>query len=257
MKKLLAVFFITCVAANSFAESVYTYNLTKDLIIGSVALGMTVTSFFISNSSDSASESAILQRDDVNAFDRGLMYSFSKPLNVASDIALYGLMALPVVSLAGNIKNLNAWISYGIMYAESTLLVFGSAEILKNSILRYRPYFYDGEIPDGEEKDYYKSFPSRHAAFAFMSAGFLTSTFFADNPDSPWKIPLCVISYSMATAVGVSRIFSGNHFLSDILAGAAIGSVYGYLIPWLHKRPASDMVTLTPLPNGLLVSLKF
>ena len=257
MKKLLALFFMTSVAANCFAESVYSYNLTKDLIIGSVALGMTVTSFFINNSYNNASEDAILQRDDVNAFDRGMMYSFNKTLNIVSDVTLYSLMALPVVSLVGNFKNANAWISYGIMYAESVLLVFGTSEILKNSILRYRPYFYDGEIPAGEDKEYYKSFPSRHTAFAFMSAGFLTSTFFADNPDSPWKIPLCAVSYTMAAAVGISRIFSGNHFLTDTITGAVIGSVYGYLIPWLHMRPVSDLVTLTPLPNGLLVSLKF
>jgi len=52
-------------------------------------------------------------------------------------------------------------------------------------------------------------------------------------------------------------VFSGNHFLSDVLAGAAIGSVYGYLIPWLHLRKDSDRVALTPMPNGLVVTLKF
>jgi len=245
------------VTLNCFAESAYTCDLTKDLIIGSVTLGLTTSSFFIKNSSNNASGNAVVQKNSVNAFDRGLIFRFNKPLDITSTIAVYGMMALPVLSVGANIKNADVWLSYGIMYAESVLLVFSTTEILKNSIMRYRPYFYFGEIPGGQGSEYYKSFPSRHTAFAFMSAGFLSSTFFTEYPDSPWKIPLCAISYSLAAGIGAARIFSGNHFLSDVLAGAAIGSVYGYLIPWLHLRKDSGKVTVAPLPNGLSVSFRY
>ena len=245
------------VTLNCFAESAYTYDLTKDLIIGSVTLGLTTSSFFIKNSSNNASGNAVVQKNSVNAFDRGLIFRFNKPLDITSTIAVYGMMALPVLSVGANIKNADVWLSYGIMYAESVLLVFSTTEILKNSIMRYRPYFYFGEIPGGQGSEYYKSFPSRHTAFAFMSAGFLSSTFFTEYPDSPWKIPLCAISYSLAAGIGAARILSGNHFLSDVLAGAAIGSVYGYLIPWLHLRKDSGKVTVAPLPNGLSVSFRY
>jgi membrane-associated phospholipid phosphatase len=143
------------------------------------------------------------------------------------------------------------------MYAESLLFVFGTSEIIKNSFVRYRPYSYFGDIPQGKENDYNKSFPSRHTAFAFMSAGFLTSTFFTEYPQSSWKVPLCAISYTLAAGMGASRIFSGNHFISDVLAGAVIGSVSGYLIPWLHLRKKNDTVSFIPLPNGIMAALKF
>jgi len=259
MRKTLALFCLLIVALNCFGESKYTYDLTKDIIIGTVSVGLTASSFFIDNSPSSGSDKITPSKDNVNAFDRNLtLYKYNNPLSVSSDIITYGLLALPVVSVLGNYKDANAWITYGVMYAESVLLVYGTTETIKSSVVRYRPYFYyDNNIPSGDGSDYYKSFPSRHAAFAFMSAGFLTSTFFTEYPDSPWKIPLCAVSYTLATGISAARIFSGNHFLSDVLVGAAIGSVYGYLIPWLHLRKDQDKVSIEPLPNGLMVSLKF
>ena len=256
MKKLFIIFCITAISLNCFAESVYTYDLPKDIIIGSVSLGLTVSSMFIKRSKNAVSESDIFSRDNVNAFDRGLMFEYNKPMDIFSNITVYSLIAMPVMSLAVNFKDASALITYGVMYGESLLFVFGTAEFLKNMMLRYRPYNYFGDVPAGNESDYFKSFPSRHTAFAFMSAGFLTSTFFAEYPDSPWKVPLCAAAYTLAVGVGASRIFSGNHFASDVLAGAAIGSLYGYLIPCLHLRKKQDGISLVPLTNGFLVSLE-
>jgi membrane-associated phospholipid phosphatase len=39
-----------------------------------------------------------------------------------------------------------------------------------------------------------------------------------------------------AAAVGGLRIAAGKHFPTDILAGAAVGSLVGYLVPRLHLR---------------------
>ena len=258
MRKLLVICYLTAFAFKLFAESVYTYDLAKDLIVGSVTLGLTASSLFITRSASMASRNDIGPKDSINSFDRGAMFEYNKPLDITSDISVYGLLALPLVPLAGNFKDRRAWLTYCIMYAESFFLVFGTSEVLKNSILRYRPFKYFGDVPAGKESDAYQSFPSRHTAFAFMSAGFFTSAFFAEYPQSPWKIPLSAAAYTLAAGVGAGRVFSGNHFLSDVLAGAAIGSLYGYLIPALHmKRNNHDDITLTPLSNGFLASFRF
>jgi len=48
------------------------------------------------------------------------------------------------------------------------------------------------------------------------------------------------------------------HFLTDVLAGAAIGSFYGWLIPFLHKRPNIDNgISFHLTENGGIISLKF
>jgi len=253
----LIFFCLLSAVSSGYAESMYTLDLKKDIIIGFVSLGIAATSLFIHNSVNGVSKNNFFpSRDGKNAFNSNLMYEYNKPLDIVSDILLYGLFAMPVISLAGNFTDGYAWVTYGVMFAESVLLVFGTTELLKNLITRYRPFCYFGDVPAGLEADYYKSFPSRHTAFAFMSAGFLTSTFFTEYPDSPWKIPVAAVSYSMAAVVGMTRIFSGNHFISDILAGAALGTVYGYLVPWMHLMKKLNTVPLVPLYNGFtLVSI--
>ncbi|MHC6203417.1 phosphatase PAP2 family protein [Breznakiellaceae bacterium SP9] len=256
MKRYFLLMFCIFCSCHLFSQSVYTWGLQKDLIIGSVALGLSIAPFFIDFSSDDASMHDSFQKENVNAFDRGMIFAYNKPLAIFSDVTLYALMAAPIVSLAGNIKDANVWVTYGIMYAETFLLVYGTTEIAKDSILRYRPYCYLGDIPSGKENDYFKSFPSRHTALAFMSAGFLTTTFFTEYPDSSWKIPVSAIAYTLAAGVGAGRIISGSHFLTDVLAGAAIGSVYGWLIPALHIRAKSN-TAIQPVVNGIVVKVSY
>jgi membrane-associated phospholipid phosphatase len=256
MKKLAIMLGLGIILAlpNMFAQSNYTYDLKKDLVIGSVALGIFVTPFFFNNTSDNA----VFNPNAINAFDRAVMFPYHKNIDTLSQIGAYGLLILPAVSLIGNITDLNAVATYGVMYAEAFLLTYGTKEMLKNAIIRYRPYCYYGDIPSGKETDYDDSFPSGHTSLAFMSAGFFTSTFFTEYPDSTWKLPIAGVSYVLATAVAASRIYSGNHFLTDVIAGAAIGSLYGYLIPWLHlKKQADTAIAFTPLPNGFVFSYRF
>ena len=68
--------------------------------------------------------------------------------------------------------------------------------------------------PEGEtDSRWNSSFPSGHAAGAFSLAGIFSSRY------PHLKIPL----YILATAVGISRIYSGRHYPSDVLIGAVIG----------------------------------
>jgi membrane-associated phospholipid phosphatase len=189
--------------------------------------------------------------------DRGLMFSYNRPLDTISDYGVYGLLLLPTVSLAGNIKDAKAWLTYGIMYAQAFCFTFGTKDLLKNAIIRYRPYMYSGGIPDGMMTDYYNSFPSGSTALAFLSAGFLSATFSAEYPDSKWKIPIITGAYSVAAGIAACRIGSGSHFLTDVLAGAAIGTLYGWVIPLLHKRQNDDNFSLNFTGNGFIASLKF
>jgi undecaprenyl-diphosphatase len=230
--------------------TVYTRDLKKDIIIGSVSLGVFIPPLFIETSPGS-----LRSKDSVNTFDRALMFSYNKTLDNISTGAQYGMLMLPVISLLGNLKNYNTWLTYGIMYAEAFFLTSGTKDLIKDAVRRNRPYTYFGAIPDGEDDDYHHSFPSGHTSFAFLGATFLSSTFYHEYPESSWKLPVIIGSYTLASGVAAMRIASGNHFLSDVLAGAAIGSLYGWLIPRLHQRPASGPVTLQPLSRGIMVTV--
>ena len=241
-------------AYSLYSQSVFTYDIKKDIIIGGLSLGVFVSPFFVENTPSQIPDS--LNKNDINDFDRSLMFPYHKPLDMISDYGVYGMLVLPIVSVIGNAHDINAWLTYGIMYTEAFLLTYGTKDLLKNAIIRYRPYMYEGGVPAGQEDDYYNSFPSGSISLAFLSATFLSTTFLQEYPDSQWKLPVIIGSYSLAAAVSAMRITSGAHFITDVLTGAAIGSFYGWIIPFFHKNNSDNNVTVYAVPHGFLVSLK-
>jgi hypothetical protein len=256
MKKLFITFCFVMMSFNAFSQSVFTYDFDKDILLGAFSLGIFASPFVVENIPENVPTN--LDKNDINAFDRSLMFSYKKTLDKISDYGVYGLLALPIISLAGNITDTDAWLTYGIMYGEAFALTFGTKDLLKNAIIRYRPYMYSGGVPDGLMDDYYNSFPSGSTALAFLSAGFLSATFSAEYPDSKWKIPIIAGVYTLAVGAASARIISGSHFLSDVLTGAAVGSLYGWIIPLLHKKEnTNDNISVNLTGNGFLVSMKF
>jgi len=254
MKKLFTSFCLFLLGIYAYSQSVFTYDLKKDLAIGITALGVFASPFFVNNEPENIP--VCLNKEDINILDRSLMFSYNKPADKISEYGVYSLLVLPALSLAGNINDKTAWLTYGIMYAEAFCLTFGTKDLLKNAIIRYRPYMYSGGIPGGMMDDYYDSFPSGSTALAFLSAGFLSATFSAEYPDSKWKIPIISGVYTLATGVAACRIASGTHFLTDVIAGMAIGSLYGWIIPALHKRQ-NNGIAIHFTGNGFIASLKF
>ncbi len=137
------------------------------------------------------------------------------------------------------------------MYSEAFLLTAGIKELLKDLVPRWRPYTYDGiggeDYPSAPENDddYYNSFPSGHTAYAFMGAAFLTTTLLQDYPGKKWTVPVAAAAITTAAAVGIMRIASGEHFISDTLAGALIGGLTGWLIPFIHDQFTRRMFSTT------------
>jgi membrane-associated phospholipid phosphatase len=256
MKKFFVLLCSFLISFNVYAESIFTYDLKKDLILGTAALGLFASPFFVHNIPENIPGS--LDKENVNIVDRSFLFSYNSTLDKISDYSVYALLMLPALSLAGNITDKNAWLTYGIMYTEAFLLTYGTKELLKKVIIRYRPYMYSGGIPDGMENDYYHSFPSGSTALAFLSAGFLSAAFSAEYPESKWKTPVIAGIYTLATGIAACRIISGSHFLTDVFAGAAIGSLYGWIIPVLHKRQNNgNKITMNFTGDGFFVAVKF
>lgn len=65
------------------------------------------------------------------------------------------------------------------------------------------------------------SLPSGHAVFAFVSAVTLSW-----RRGARWKVPL----YSFAVLVAYSRVYVGAHYPLDVVAGAVVGIVTGWLV---------------------------
>ena len=65
------------------------------------------------------------------------------------------------------------------------------------------------------------SFPSAHAANHFALAVFLAVTCFADRPAAKW------LGVAWAASIAWAQVYVGRHYVTDIAAGAALGTALG------------------------------
>jgi len=184
-----------------------------------------------------------------------MVTSLNVPVRYTATAMMVGmagfLPAIPVLYSFDTHFNLSTIVTYGVMYTQATLLAYGTRVLFRNNITRFRPYDHDGsELGSNSRHD---SFPSGHTTVAFMASTFLATTFSQEHPDSRWKRPLIIGSYTLAAGVGAMRVISGMHFVTDVLAGAALGSAFGWLVPTLHRNPNNPIVFTG---NGLVVSIK-
>ena len=179
---------------------------------------------------------------EIPGFDRWAMTAYSKSLDASSEAFTFASMALPAALLLEAPRE--DWVSIGAMYAGSLFLSWGLKHLGKTLIERQRPYMYFEGYPEDEVEngDFRQSFPSGHAALAFAGASFFSYVLCRYGGDPSRKIPLIAASFACAVGASVLRVASGNHFPSDVAAGAAIGIFSGVAVPWLVEKVSGGRV---------------
>jgi undecaprenyl-diphosphatase len=93
--------------------------------------------------------------------------------------------------------------------------------LLKFSFARVRPAsFFDYPLPGSP------SFPSGHALYAASVFGGLAVLLTARIRSLLLQIAIWLVAISLILLVGLSRVYLGVHYPSDVLAGYAIGVVW-------------------------------
>jgi membrane-associated phospholipid phosphatase len=138
-----------------------------------------------------------------------------------------------------------------------SFLVSGAITVgVKGAAGRARPDLAEGKSsfkPFSLDLDY-TSFPSGHASDAFSIA-----SVFAAMHDSPL---VGVAAYSVASLVGLQRLYADRHWASDVFAGAVLGTVVGKSVVYLHKQK-KDSAYVIPLVDpsegrfGIMVVKRF
>lgn len=141
---------------------------------------------------------------------------------------------------------------------------------------RERPYVSSicGASPEKESDDCagnnrQRSFFSGHTTLAFTLAG-LTCAHHINLPiygGGAADVVPCVGTMLVAGGVGMLRVASDQHYVTDVMAGAAFGTAVGFSIPYLFhyaweiksdenpalKKAGIDSVSLMPNPTGFSV----
>ncbi len=111
------------------------------------------------------------------------------------------------------------------------VIVFLLNKILKLIIARPRPSVLRLVYEEGY------SFPSGHAMVSMGFYGFLIYLAYKNIKNKKIKIPLIIFLSILILLIGVSRIYLGVHYATDIIGGFLIAIIYlGLFIKFLYKN---------------------
>jgi membrane-associated phospholipid phosphatase len=163
--------------------------------------------------------------------------------------------------LGGRIAKNRKLAALGLHGTEALIVGEATAGILKGVVGRQRPFVTPRDpnsykLLRGFRNGYdYQSFPSGHAVAAFAAAAAVTSETSRNAPNTRWIVG--PILYGGAALVAVSRMYNNQHWASDVLIGAGIGTFAGLKVVRYndaHPGNRADRLFLTgslsPTPEG-------
>lgn len=129
-----------------------------------------------------------------------------------------------------------------------------SKYVLKPAFGRKRPEDSGGET-SFHPFSQHDSFPSGHATQAFAVASVVAAR------SEGWVIP--TLAYGTASLVALDRVNDRAHFVSDVVAGAVLGTVTGRFLVARHRKegepksPVALDVDVVPIPDGFALQIRF
>lgn len=120
-------------------------------------------------------------------------------------------------------------------YVDRTLELATSYVIL-GAVVNGIKYTVREPRPNGSANN---SFPSGHTATTFMGAEMVRIEY---GDESPW---FSVGAYTIATAVGVLRVYNNHHWFTDVFAGAGVGILSARIGYWLLPYTKKIMHRIT------------
>ncbi|WP_406457862.1 phosphatase PAP2 family protein [Streptomyces sp. NBC_00876] len=150
-----------------------------------------------------------------------------------------GVIPFAVVILAG--LSVGGTIRQRVITAAAMALCLGSAQALRYAVMmlvaRPRP-----PLADWATHASGWSFPSGHATTGAMTAGLLTAALFLRGPRMP-RLAAVLIGI-WGTAVGLTRVYLGVHWFSDVISG------WLFATAWLALAACAYSVGTRRRPSG-------
>ena len=249
------------------SESVYTLKPAVDIPIVAVGTAWSVFAFtkIYNKTPPTVEQIQNLKKEDINAFDRWAVYSYSKSLDDISYYPFYASIPLPLVFFLTGKETRNDFLNLGFLYWEAMSITGLLGTSATYHVDRYRPYAYTTEtsIEKRTGKIAKNSFFAGHVQVVATPTFFIAKVYADYHPDSKLKWLFYGIASAATGATAYMRLRGGEHFPSDILLGTATGVLAGILVPHYHKTKSNNNSGMSILPfstgeiNGLVFTYKF
>ncbi|HEY2026265.1 MAG TPA: phosphatase PAP2 family protein [Gemmatimonadaceae bacterium] len=166
----------------------------------------------------------------------------------------------PSMYAVGRLAHIPRVAELGLHGTEALAVGGAITEVLKIVAGRARPDFTNDTNPRNfglgrGRNNNYASFPSGHATMAFSAAAAVVAETHEWWPQSTWYV--APVMFGGATAVGLSRMYNNQHWASDVVMGAAIGTFAGLkTVRFNHTHTGNRIDRLllgtrvVPTPNG-------
>lgn len=182
-----------------------------------------------------------LNRDALPVWDRPFAGIYSPGASLASDVLAVGT--------GGSAVFVGAWQAWrgGTSYQPvlEDFLILSEAFAWSSAVnlnvraerLHPRPFVYGTEASasDRAKPEAAGSFYSGHASEAFLGAVYLATSYPLRHPEFEHRGWLWTGALAAATTTAALRVAAGKHFPSDVVAGAAMGSLMGLGFAQLHR----------------------
>lgn len=128
--------------------------------------------------------------------------------------------------------------------------------LVKGIVGRARPYVVNDTSPHdlhfgrGFHDDRYTSFPSGHTLVAFAAASAASDEISYLWPHSSPLITPAL--FAGATLSGLSRIYNNDHWASDVVAGAAVGTVVARVVVRYERAHPRNRLDRLLLPTAVM-----
>jgi membrane-associated phospholipid phosphatase len=167
----------------------------------------------------------------------------------------------PTMYVVGRFGHVPKLAEIAVHGTEAVVVGAAVADVIKIVAGRYRPYVsgdlnpHDFSFGRGLHSDSAKSFPSGHSTAAFSAAAAVVAETNESWPQYTWIV--APVMFGGATVVGLSRMYDNQHWASDVLMGAAIGTFSGLkVVRFNHTHTGNQLdkillgTTVVPTPNG-------
>ncbi len=191
--------------------------------------------------------------------------SLSALSSTVEDITYPGALIISgSLYVIGRLADKERLAAVGLHGTEAIVIGLAATGVIKVVAGRARPYLghddpHNFGFMRGFRDEAYRSFPSGHTLVAFATATVVTEETHRWWPGSVWYV--APLMFGGAMMAGVARMYSNNHWASDVVMGAALGAFSGHKVVKYHRsRPNNRLdrwllgISIGPAEGGRRVA---